>query len=63
MAKPRDNRHKDLLRPALEEVIDLAHPNTPYYTYVVSVLPLAPGRYEFFGEFHPNTAKGVVIAE
>ncbi len=26
MAKPRDNRHKDLLRPALEEVIDLGHP-------------------------------------
>jgi hypothetical protein len=29
----------------------------------VRVGPLAPGRYEFFGEFHPNTAKGVVIAE
>jgi transposase, IS5 family len=26
VAKPRDNRHKDLLRPALEEVIDLGHP-------------------------------------
>jgi len=26
MAKPRDNRHKDLLRPALEAVIDLGHP-------------------------------------
>jgi IS5 family transposase len=26
MAKPRDNRQKDLLRPALEEIIDLAHP-------------------------------------
>jgi IS5 family transposase len=26
MAKPRDDRQKDLLRPALEEVIDLGHP-------------------------------------
>src|SRR6185437_14661217 len=26
MAKPRDNRQKDLLRPALEEIIDLGHP-------------------------------------
>jgi len=26
MAKPRDDRQKDLLRPALEEIIDLGHP-------------------------------------
>jgi transposase, IS5 family len=26
LAKPRDNRQKDLLRPALEDIIDLAHP-------------------------------------
>ena len=26
MAKPRDDRQKDLLRPALEQVIDLGHP-------------------------------------
>src|SRR5947209_10136297 len=26
MAKPRDNRRKDLLRPALEEIVDLGHP-------------------------------------
>jgi hypothetical protein len=26
MAKPRDNRQKDLLRPALEAIIDLGHP-------------------------------------
>ena len=26
MAKPRDDRQKDLLRPALEAIIDLAHP-------------------------------------
>lgn len=25
--------------------------------------PLKPGRYEFFGEFHPETARGAVIAE
>ena len=26
MSKPRDDRQKDLLRPALEEIIDLGHP-------------------------------------
>src|SRR6185437_5080452 len=26
MSRPRDNRQKDLLRPALEEIIDLSHP-------------------------------------
>ena len=26
MSKPRDGRHKDLFRPALEEIIDLGHP-------------------------------------
>jgi len=30
---------------------------------LVRVGPLAPGRYEFIGEFHSDTAKGVVIAE
>ena len=25
--------------------------------------PLAPGRYPFMGEFHSETAQGVVIAE
>jgi len=25
--------------------------------------PLKPGRYDFFGDFHPDTAKGTVIAE
>ncbi len=24
--------------------------------------PLAPGRYPFFGEFHPDTARGVLVA-
>ena len=26
MSKPRDNRHKDLFRPALDQIIDLGHP-------------------------------------
>ena len=26
MARPRDERQKDLLRPALEAIIDLGHP-------------------------------------
>jgi Cupredoxin-like domain len=30
---------------------------------LVRVGPLAPGRYDFFGEFNMETAKGVVIAE
>ncbi len=25
--------------------------------------PLKPGRYPFFGEFHADTAKGVIVAE
>jgi len=29
----------------------------------VRIGPLKPGRYGFFGEFHEDTAKGVVIAE
>ncbi|HWK97596.1 MAG TPA: cupredoxin domain-containing protein [Pseudolabrys sp.] len=30
---------------------------------VIRIGPLKPGRYGFFGEFHEDTAKGVVIAE
>lgn len=30
---------------------------------IVFVGPLKPGRYPFFGEFHMETAKGVLIAE
>ena len=29
----------------------------------VFIGPLAPGSYPFFGDFHPQTAKGVIIAE
>ena len=28
---------------------------------VIYIGPLIPGRYEFFGEFSPNTARGAVI--
>ncbi|HVY17476.1 MAG TPA: cupredoxin domain-containing protein [Rhodopila sp.] len=30
---------------------------------VVRLRPLAPGRFPFMGEFHPQTARGVVVAE
>ncbi len=30
---------------------------------LVRIGPLQPGRYEFVGEYHEKTAKGVVIAE
>jgi plastocyanin len=30
---------------------------------LVRIGPLTPGRYEFVGEFHADTAKGVVIVE
>jgi plastocyanin len=30
---------------------------------LISIGPLKPGRYTFFGEFHPATATGVLIAE
>jgi plastocyanin len=30
---------------------------------VVYVGPLKPGRYDFFGEYHEATAKGVLVAE
>jgi plastocyanin len=30
---------------------------------VIFIGPLHPGEYPYFGEFHPETAQGVVIAE
>ena len=30
---------------------------------VIFIGPLLPGEYPFFGEFHPDTAQGKVIAE
>lgn len=35
----------------------------PGQTIVVFLPPLDPGRYDFFGEFHPDTAQGVIIVE
>ncbi len=32
-------------------------------TGVIFIGPLKPGKYEFFGEFHPSTAKGTVIVK
>jgi len=29
----------------------------------IRLRPLGPGRYPFMGEFHPDTARGVVISE
>jgi plastocyanin len=33
------------------------------YEGLVRLRPLGPGRYAFMGEFHPDTARGVVISE
>jgi len=30
---------------------------------IVRLMPLPPGRYPFMGEYHSNTAQGVVVAE
>ena len=35
----------------------------PKATISVFIGPLEPGRYPFFGEFHLETAQGVVVAE
>lgn len=35
----------------------------PGQSATIFLPPLKPGRYDFFGEFHPDTAKGQVIAE
>lgn len=32
-------------------------------TIPVYVGPLKPGRYPFFGDFHPETAQGVLLAQ
>ena len=41
----------------IEKVIGGGHEGT------VHLRPLEPGRYPFMGEYHPDTAQGVVIAE
>jgi hypothetical protein len=30
---------------------------------VIRIRPLAPGRYKFVGEYHEDTAQGVIVAE
>ncbi|MFX6728756.1 cupredoxin domain-containing protein [Acinetobacter baumannii] len=35
----------------------------PRSTVTLNIGPLKPGRYDFEGEFHAATAKGVLIAE
>lgn len=35
----------------------------PGKTINIILAPLKPGRYNFFGEFHQDTAKGVLIIE
>jgi plastocyanin len=32
-------------------------------TAIIFLPPLAPGEYEFFGEFHPDTARGTIVAK
>lgn len=34
----------------------------PNKTATIYVGPLAPGEYHYFGEFHPNIAKGIIVA-
>ncbi len=41
----------------VEKIIAAGH----YAT--IRLRPLGPGRYPFMGEFHPDTANGVVVAE
>ena len=36
---------------------------SPGTTVVVFVGPLKPGRYEFFGDFHPDTARGWLVVQ
>jgi heme/copper-type cytochrome/quinol oxidase subunit 2 len=35
----------------------------PGQTATIRLRPMAPGRFPFMGEFHPDSAHGVVIAE
>jgi len=35
----------------------------PGQTATIRLRPMAPGRFPFMGEFHPDSARGVVIAE
>lgn len=35
----------------------------PGQTVTIFIPSLKPGTYDFFGEFHPDTAKGIIIVE
>tara|TARA_R110000803_G_scaffold85827_1_gene152173 strand:+ start:40581 stop:41045 length:465 start_codon:yes stop_codon:yes gene_type:complete len=35
----------------------------PHKKAVIFIGPLLPGRYEFFGEFNPNSAQGAIIVK
>ena len=35
----------------------------PGASVTLSFIPLKPGIYRFFGEFHPETAQGVIVAK
>ncbi len=35
----------------------------PQRKSTIFIGPLKPGNYEYFGEFHPNSARGVIIVE
>jgi plastocyanin len=30
---------------------------------ILFISPLKPGEYEFFGEYHPHTAKGKIVVK
>lgn len=47
----------DMQRPAVEKVIP------PGGEGKVRIRPLSPGSFPFTGEFHADTAKGVIVAE
>lgn len=35
----------------------------PKRSIVITLGPLKPGEYDFFGDFHPGTAKGKIVAK
>jgi hypothetical protein len=47
----------DMQRPAVEKVVP------PGGEGKVRIRPLAPGRFPFTGEFHADTARGVIVSE
>jgi hypothetical protein len=47
----------EMRRPAVEKVIP------PGEEGQVRIRPLSPGRFPFFGDFHSDTAQGVIVAE